>query len=175
VKDTVNEFESMRIGEILIARGKLDAAGVERALRLQQEGGEKLGSLLVTLGLCAQRDVCEALAAQLGLQLVDAAGYPEFPIMEERISPRFLREAHALPLKEDARELALAMADPTDAYTIGAFRMATGREVKPLVAIPRNSMPRSSASTAPGARPSARSSAMSSSATSSRSTPMSSS
>ena len=53
----------MRIGEILIARGKLDAAGVERALRLQQEGGEKLGSLLVTLGLCAQRDVSEALAA----------------------------------------------------------------------------------------------------------------
>ena len=116
----------MRIGEILIARGKLDAAGVERALRLQQEGGEKLGSLLVTLGLCAQRDVSEALAAQLGLQLVDAAGYPEFPIMEERISPRFLREAHALPVKEDARELALAMADPTDAYTIGACRTLWG-------------------------------------------------
>ena len=28
------------------------------------------------------------------------------------------------------------MADPTDAYTIGAFRMVTGREVRPLVAIP---------------------------------------
>jgi hypothetical protein len=41
----------MRLGEILIARGKLDAAGVERALRLQKEGGEKLGVLLVTLGL----------------------------------------------------------------------------------------------------------------------------
>ena len=50
------------------------------------------------------------------------------------VSPRFLRDAHALPLKEDERELALAMADPTDAYTIGAFRMATGREVKPLEA-----------------------------------------
>jgi general secretion pathway protein E len=126
----------MRLGEILIARGKLDAAGVERALRLQQDGGEKFGALLVTLGLCAQRDVSEALAAQLGLPLVDAAGYPEFPILEERISPRFLREARALPVKEDERELALAMADPTDEYTIGAFRMVTGRNVKPLVAIP---------------------------------------
>jgi len=125
-----------RIGEILIERGKLDAAGLERALRLQQETHEKLGALLVTLGLCAQRDVAEALAAQLGLPLVEAAGYPELPILEERVSARFLREARALPLEEDEHELALAMADPTDAYTIGAFEMVTGRKVTPRVAIP---------------------------------------
>jgi general secretion pathway protein E len=125
-----------RLGEILIARGKLDAAGLDRALRVQQDSNERIGALLVTLGVCAQRDVTEALAAQLGLPLVDASGYPEFPILEERISPRFLREARALPVREDENELALAMADPTDAYTIGAFRMVTGREVKPLVAIP---------------------------------------
>src|SRR5262250_124458 len=125
-----------RIGEILIERGKLDAAGLERALRLQQGSGEKLGTLLVTLGVVAQRDVAEALASQLGLPLVEAAGYPELPILEERISARFLREARALPLAEDEQELALAMADPTDVYTISAFEMVTGRKVRPLVAIP---------------------------------------
>jgi general secretion pathway protein E len=124
------------LGEILIERGKLDAAALERAMRLQQDSGEKLGQLLVTLGLCAQRDVAEALAAQLKLPLVDAAGYPEFPIMEERVSPRFLRESRALPVREDETELALAMADPTDTYTIGAFEMVTGRTVRPMVAIP---------------------------------------
>ena len=54
-----------RLGEILIERGKLDAAGLERALRLQQDSGEKLGALLVTLGACAQRDVAEALAERI--------------------------------------------------------------------------------------------------------------
>ncbi len=124
------------IGELLIERGKLDAGALERALRLQQESGGKLGALLVTLGLCAQRDVTEALAAQLGLPVLDAASYPELPILEERVSARFLRDARALPVREDDNELALAMADPTDAYTIGAFEMVTGRAVKPLVAIP---------------------------------------
>ncbi|HZP64664.1 MAG TPA: ATPase, T2SS/T4P/T4SS family, partial [Rudaea sp.] len=128
--------EERKLGEILVERGKLDAGGLERALRLQQESGEKLASLLVTLGLCAQRDVAEAMAVQLGIPLVEPSGYPEFPILEERISARFLREARALPVHEDERELALAMADPTDDYTIGAFRMVTGREVRPLVAIP---------------------------------------
>ncbi len=125
-----------RLGEILIDRGKLDPAGLERALRLQQDTPEKIGVLLVTLGLCAQRDVAEALAAQLGLPFVEASGYPEFPILEERVSARFLREARALPVREDEAQLALAMADPTDDYTIGAFRMVTGRDVLPMVAIP---------------------------------------
>jgi general secretion pathway protein E len=125
-----------RLGEILIERGKLDPANLDRALRLQAESGEKLGALLVTLGLCAQRDVAEALAAQLALPLIDANGYPEFPILEERVSARFLREARALPVREDEAELGLEMADPTDAYTINAFEMVTGRTVRPMVAIP---------------------------------------
>src|SRR5512143_4150430 len=132
----VDTASRKRLGELLIERGKLDAAGLERALRVQQDSGEKIGTLLVTLGLTAQRDVTEALAWQLQLPLVDAAGYPEFPILEERVSARFLREARALPVREDEQELALAMADPTDEYTIGAFRMATGRAVKPMVAVP---------------------------------------
>ena len=132
----VNAVARNSIGEILIARGKLDAAALERALRLQQDSGEKLEQLLVTLGLCAQRDVAEAIATKLDLPLVDASGYPEFPILEERVSARFLRESRALPVRENETELALAMADPTDTYTIGAFEMVTGRSVRPLVAIP---------------------------------------
>ncbi len=125
-----------RLGELLIERGKLDAGTLERALRLQQESGERLGGLLVTLGVVAQRDVAEALAAQLELPLVDVGSYPEFPILEEQVSARFLRETGALPLREDESEVALAMTDPTDSYTIGAFEMVTGRVVRPMVAIP---------------------------------------
>ncbi len=132
----MNAPERKRLGEILIERGKLDAAGLDRALRLQQDSHEKLGVLLVTIGVVAQRDVSEALADQLGLPLVEAASYPELPILEERVSARFLRESRALPLAEDESELALAMADPTDEYTVNAFEMVTGRKVRPQVAIP---------------------------------------
>src|SRR6187401_386576 len=100
-----------RLGEILIERGKVDPATLERALRLQQESGERVGALLVTLGVVAQRDVSDALAFQLDLPLVDAAAYPEFPILEEQVSTRFLRESRVLPLSEDDNEVTLAMAD----------------------------------------------------------------
>ena len=80
------DMASVSQQELLIERGKLDSAALERALRLQQESGDKLGALLVTLGLVAQRDVAECLAQQLELPMVDAAGYPEFPILEERVA-----------------------------------------------------------------------------------------
>ena len=134
--DPSMSIPAKRLGELLIERGKLDPGSLERALRLQQDSGERLGALLVTLGLVAPRDVAEALAAQLGLPMLDGAGYPELPILEERVSARFLRDAHALPVREDADELVLAMADPTDSYAIDAFSMVTGRRVRPMVAVP---------------------------------------
>ena len=151
--------QSKRLGEILIERGKLDAAGA-RARAATAAGRRRKA------GRAARHARPRAPSAtsprrsrrSSALPLVDAAGYPEFPILEERVSARFLREARALPLREDEHELALAMADPTDAYTIGAFEMVTGRDGAAAWSRFRpSSTPRSSASTAPASRRRARS------------------
>jgi hypothetical protein len=67
-----------RLGEILIERGKLDAATLERALRLQQESGERLGALLVTLGVVAQRDVARRLPSSLRCRWSTWRAIPSF-------------------------------------------------------------------------------------------------
>ena len=101
-----------------------------------RRAASSIGALLVTLGMCAQRDVAEALAVQLGLPMLDATGYPEFPILEERVSARFLRESHALPCARTRPSCCSRWPIPTDTYTIGAFEMVTGRTVRPVVALP---------------------------------------
>jgi general secretion pathway protein E len=40
-------FRYQRLGEILIARQKIEAEDLERALELQKERGDKLGKILV--------------------------------------------------------------------------------------------------------------------------------
>ena len=66
----------LRLGEILIERGKIEAEDLERALELQQERGDKIGKILVDMGLLAQRDVLAALSEQLGVPLVSIDGPP---------------------------------------------------------------------------------------------------
>ena len=54
---------SLRLGEILISRGKLDLANLDRALKVQEtarQGGavaEKLGSVLSRLGMLSSREL----------------------------------------------------------------------------------------------------------------------
>jgi len=126
-----------RIGELLIERGKLDLANLDRALKLQEgESREKIGVILLRLGMVSGRDLADALAEQLDLPLAGAADFPELPLMEERLSAKFLRDAQAVPLREDDEELALAIADPTDSFVLSAVQMASGKRVRPFIAAP---------------------------------------
>ncbi|HEX5130494.1 MAG TPA: hypothetical protein VFV90_12150, partial [Usitatibacter sp.] len=69
-----------RIGEILVERGKLDPANLERALKLQEgESRDKIGAILLRLGMVSGRDLADALADQLDLPLAQVTDYPELP------------------------------------------------------------------------------------------------
>ena len=124
------------LGEILCREGKLDSEGLARGLTLQkQEPGARIGQLLIRLGLVGQTDVARALAAQLDLVVHPSDGYPAFPILEERISVRFLQEAQVLPVLENQCEVVIAMIDPLDQEVINAFQVLTGRPVRVHVAV----------------------------------------
>ncbi len=130
------ESQPRRLGEILLARGKIDAATLERALRLQEgEPRERIGVILNRLGIVSARDLADALSERLGVAIATAAEYPELPLLEERVSDRFLRDAKALPLRETDEGVVVAMADPADAFTIQAIEMVCGRRVLPRLAI----------------------------------------
>ena len=129
------EFERSLAGR-LVEAGKLDPSVLERALRLRAASEERLEALLVKLGLASERDVAEALALELELPLAAAADYPEAPILEERISRKFLRQVGALPLAETGEGLMVAMIDPVDLFATRALEMAAGRPVLRRVALP---------------------------------------
>jgi general secretion pathway protein E len=124
------------LGELLVAHQKLTEADLQRAKRVQEGAGEALDTLLLKLGLVSERDLAEALAAQLHLPLVRPADYPETPATQGALSPRFLKDARVIPLAEDEQGLTVAMANPTDDYVLTALRLATGKAILPQVGIP---------------------------------------
>ena len=125
-----------RFGERLVESGKISQANLDRALGLQHdEPGLRIGELLARLGLIGNEDIAATLAAQFGLTLVAGDGYPEFPVLEEAASVRFLREARALPIAEDAERVLIATCDPANDGVSEAFRVLTGRRVDLAVAV----------------------------------------
>jgi general secretion pathway protein E len=125
---------SMRLGEILMARGKIDAEDLERALELQRERGDKIGKIFVDMGLLAQRDMLAALSDQLGIPLVTIENPPPSAPEIDKLSQRFLRQCRSFPLELKDNVLTLAMADPLDFETIAAVRSFSGLEIQTVLA-----------------------------------------
>ncbi len=135
---SVEEIERAEdaFGELLIERGKLDRPGLERAKRLRDGQTGRLYQLLPKLGLVSERDMAQAIADVLELPLITSNDVPDLPLLEDKLSPRFLREVHVLPLAEKSEGLVLAMADPLDSYAADAIRLISGSELLPRVAEP---------------------------------------
>jgi general secretion pathway protein E len=125
---------NMRLGEILIDRGKIDAEDLERALEIQRERGDKLGKIVVDMGLIAQRDVLAALSDQLDIPLVTVDNPPPSAPEIDGLSHRFLRQCRAFPIELKDSTLTMAMADPLDFETVAAVRTFSGFEVRTALA-----------------------------------------
>jgi general secretion pathway protein E len=134
--------EADRAFELLITRGICDAIAIERARAVARETGIGCAQALIQLGLVSERILAEAWADMLGLGIVTPEQYPDAPLLPERLRPRFLRAARAVPVAIEPtglpghETLVLAMADPLDSFTPAAIRLATGLATRVEVALP---------------------------------------
>jgi len=124
-----------QICEILLGRERLKQADLRRAEAYREQHGGDLVTLLVRLGLVSEKDVAEAEAELLDLELVRTADLPEEVPLIEGLSVRFLKTNLILPVSEDDDEITVVMANPTDEFSIRAIRMATGKSVALKVGI----------------------------------------
>jgi len=126
------------LGALLLELGKLDTATLERALSLQRLQGERLGNILTGLGVLSDTDKVSALAEQLALPVATSEDFPEEPVLAERISSKFLKEARVVPLADTPEALFVAMADPLDQYVLRALGMIVAKPVLPRIASERD-------------------------------------
>lgn len=128
----------MTLCEHLVASGKLEQSNADRALHLQREQAEweRIGSVLVKLGLVSEHDVAHGLSQQLDIRLVSKVEFPLKLDALTKISPRFLKKIKALILEEDDNSLSLVMADPGDEYALQAFALCSGKSINASLGVP---------------------------------------
>jgi general secretion pathway protein E len=118
----------------LVLAGRVSADAAVRAMATAQEQKQSLAATVMGLGLTTSQEWAEAVAKHYEFELVAADELPKEPLLAELISPRFMRHAAVLPVRADADEVCLAMADPGNGYAVRAVGVATGRRVVPVIA-----------------------------------------
>lgn len=122
-----------RLGDLLVSRRLVTPAQLAEALLQQQGRGKRIGEMLIELGVVAERDLAGVLSEQLDVPLVDLRVEKPDPAALARIPEEVARRLTALPLKEQAGMLDVAIADPRADY-IDELHQVSGSVIRVMIA-----------------------------------------
>jgi len=114
------------LGEILVEEGVATTEEIERALETQKSSGVRLGSVLVSLGICCEAQVRTALREQFGVEVVDLGEVVPEEKALDLLPLELVRRYEVIPLKLEGNHLWVAMMDPYNLAAIDDIRFSTG-------------------------------------------------
>jgi len=122
-----------RLGEILLEAKKLREEDLSKALAEQKKYGEKLGKVIIKLGLLSEKEIIDTISRQLGIPIVnlDEANIQENLI--KLISVDTAKNCMAIPVEKRFNVLKLAMVDPLDIDAMDEIARIVRMETEPLI------------------------------------------
>lgn len=126
-----------RLGELLLEARLLDEMQLEEALAAQRYTGLRLGKLLVQQGFLRDSQIVDILSNQLRIERYLPDKYPVDLSLSRLIPMDFARKHQAAPLRKTARNLVVAMPDPTNRYALDLLRMQSEEGVEPVICTER--------------------------------------
>jgi len=122
------------IGECLREAGIITEDELQIALGEHKRSGERLGAVLIRLGLASERQIAEALAYQLGFEYIDLAGRPPDPVVVALIPKEVALKRTCIAVAVEKNALTVAMSDPLLFTLVQDLEFQTGYRIKQVVA-----------------------------------------
>ena len=123
-----------RLGELLVRRGQLEAAHLERAMTEQRTHGARSRATLVKLGFINEDALLSYLQKEYRLPVVDPSNLDIPPEVLGLVPAAMAQKHHLIPVNLVRSTLTIAMADPSNLVAINEVKFLTGYDVKIAVA-----------------------------------------
>jgi hypothetical protein len=116
---------SLKLGELLVARGLITPEQLEDALFIQRQGGGRLGTNLIELGYVSDEDLARCLSEQLSIPYVRAEALENIaPEVIARVPRKLAEKYRTVPVRFHNGELYLCMADPQNFAKVDELKFA---------------------------------------------------
>jgi len=119
-----------RLGELLLDAGVIGETQLTAALEEQKRTGKRLAQIFIERGLLAKGEAGRWLALQQGYEYVNLTSEPIDVDIAQLLPEPFVRRLMALPIRQEGKDLIVAMADPSDILAIDEVARATGLRVQ---------------------------------------------
>lgn len=129
----IRRIINKQLGELLIERGIINKAQLDKALTAQQERGGLIGEILVELGFTKEEDIAQALTAQYGFPYLPLANYDINLEITNIIPVRVARQYVVIPIDKIGSNLTVAMSNPLNVQAIEDIELLSGCRVQTFV------------------------------------------
>ncbi len=111
----------------------ITADQLTEAMELQKQSKERLGRVLIGMGVGSEKDIALAIAKQLGLEFVDLDDIPPDETALLVLPEHLARRYQLIPLGAVDGKLRLGMVDPLDVVALDDVRRQLRQDIEPVV------------------------------------------
>ncbi len=124
-----------KMGDILIAAGKITDEQLQEALELQHQDRREIGRILLSLGYISKLDLAQALATRLRLDYTELIESDVDLAVLGLVDQKVVRRHGVMPVRMEEGRLIVAMSNPTDIHALEDLMMISGYPITPVVAL----------------------------------------
>ncbi len=123
-----------RLGDMLLEAQKISSEQLSAALDVQKSTGKKLGEVLISEGFISQEDIIKLLETQLGIPRMDMRRFLIDQKSVKLVPENIARKHELIAVQNDGVFITVAMSDPLNYFALDDVKMASGMDVKPVIA-----------------------------------------
>ncbi|MFQ5492097.1 MAG: GspE/PulE family protein, partial [Phycisphaerae bacterium] len=131
----VEQLRGRQLGRILIKMGRIRRPDVAEALEIQKQRGGPLGSILVDLGHITEEDLNLALAAQVGMEMVEVGTMDITDEVIKMVTSQMANTYKLVPYDYDAEQncLFIAVSSPDNFQATDDLQTLMGFSVRAAI------------------------------------------
>src|SRR5216117_1403546 len=127
-----------QLGELLLDEHLVTPDQLNRALEIHRATGERLGRVLLDMGVVDQEHIAGVLSQQIGIEFLHLTGQSLREDVLQLLPATLASQLQAVPVAKENGILTVAMVDPLDVVAIDDIRRHTGMDVKVAVITTRD-------------------------------------
>lgn len=126
--------QKVRIGDKLVEKGYISREQLERALKLQNGTGKRIGEILIEQGIITPELLTSVLTELLDIENISLTRSNINPDVIKLIPKNICRRYKIFPFKIEGNKLLMAMADPQDRQAMQDAKRISGLDIIPYIA-----------------------------------------
>ena len=122
-----------QLGELLLEKGIINQAQLDKALKIQKEKGGLIGQIFVMLGYVKEEEIAQVLTVQYGFPYLPLESYEISTDMIKLIPENVAKQYNLIAIDKIGNLLTISMSNPLNIQAAEDIEMLSGCKVQVFI------------------------------------------